>query len=121
MALSTIQNNSFADTAVHGFRNLLINSAFNIWQRGTSFSAPANGTYTADRFAIAQTSSFLNVARDTDTPDGFSYSLKTTVNSATASPAAGDLARIYYTIEAQDVTQLSYGSSSAKTTSFLFG
>ena len=120
MALSTIQNNSFADTAVHGFRNLLVNSAFNIWQRGTSFSAPAHGTYTADRFAIAQTSSFLNVSRDTDTPDGFSYSLKTTVNSATSSPAAGDLARIYYTIEAQDVTQLSYGSSAAKTTSLSF-
>ena len=103
-----------------GARNLLINSAFNVWQRGNSFSAPANGTYTADRFAIAQTSAFLNVARDTDTPDGFSYSLKTTVNSATSSPAAGDLARIYYTSEAQDVTHLGYGSSAAKTTSLSF-
>jgi hypothetical protein len=33
-------------------KNKLINGAFDVWQRGTSFSNPS-GTYTADRFQVA--------------------------------------------------------------------
>lgn len=39
---------------VAGFRNVLINGKFNIWQRGTSFTVAAGVlTYTADRWCIA--------------------------------------------------------------------
>ena len=31
-------------------KNAIINGAFNVWQRGTSFSNPAVGAYTADRY-----------------------------------------------------------------------
>ena len=35
-----------------GFRNRIINGNLDIWQRGTSFSNPADGAYTADRWVI---------------------------------------------------------------------
>ena len=33
-------------------KNAIINGAFNVWQRGTSFSNPANGSYLADRWTM---------------------------------------------------------------------
>jgi len=33
-------------------KNKIINGDFGVWQRGTSFSNPAAGTYTADRFVV---------------------------------------------------------------------
>ena len=40
-----------------GFRNAIINGNFDVWQRGTSFSNPANGAYLADRWSISQNGS----------------------------------------------------------------
>jgi hypothetical protein len=39
-----------ATTAVTSGRNMVVNGDFKIWQRGTSFSSPANATFTADRW-----------------------------------------------------------------------
>lgn len=55
-AISTV--GSSVDTSLwnSGFgqagKNKIINGAFNVWQRGTSFSNPASGAYTADRFWV---------------------------------------------------------------------
>jgi hypothetical protein len=35
---------------IAGNRNIVVNGDFKIWQRGTSFSNPANGSFTADRW-----------------------------------------------------------------------
>lgn len=39
-------------TPISGFRNAIINGDFRIWQRGTTFNAAANGSFSADRWAI---------------------------------------------------------------------
>ena len=72
--------NAFNDGALSN-RNLIINGAMQVWQRGTSGSSGA-GVYTADRFNVWNTA----VAQSTDTPsgEGFLYSAQLTVTSQTS-------------------------------------
>jgi len=58
----------FADNL--GRRNILINGAFQIWQRGTSFSS---NVYGSDRWKLYAPGSHA-YSRSTDTPDFFEYS-----------------------------------------------
>jgi hypothetical protein len=47
------QDKLSTDIPLSGFRNVLINGGFDVWQRGTSFTGIANTTsYTADRWCI---------------------------------------------------------------------
>jgi len=51
-------------------KNKIINGDFGIWQRGTSFSNPSSGAYTADRWAIAHdgTGATRTISQQTFTP-----------------------------------------------------
>ena len=51
-------------------KNKIINGDFGIWQRGTSFSNPANGTYCADRFKTINdgTGATRTISQQTFTP-----------------------------------------------------
>jgi len=121
MALSTIQNNSFADTAVHGFRNLIINGAMQIYQRGAG--TLASGQFGPDRFEWG-TANLDNLAgtltQDSDAPDNFSSSLKITVTTAETSIASDEYAYLHQRIEAQNLQGLGYGTSSAKQVTLSF-
>ena len=65
MALSKIQSGSMIDASNLGRRNILINGAFQHWQRGTSFSS---NVYGSDRWKFYAPGSHA-YARSTDTPD----------------------------------------------------
>ena len=56
-----------------GFRNVLINGAFDIWQRGTSFSTTAGTrTFIADRwYVVPSGGSLAGVSRNTTNPGAF--------------------------------------------------
>ena len=122
MALSKIRNDSLADTAVHGRRNLVINGAMQVAQRATSVTAGGGGYNTVDRMRTSQQSggfTAIDQSQSTDAPDGFSYSLKW-VNSGSNSLAAGKSVYLEYAIEGQDIQHLQYGKSSAKKTTLSF-
>ena len=103
-------------------RNLMINGAMQVAQRGTSFTDPTGAAYTLDRFAMQNSSGTpaFNVTQDSDAPHGFNKSLKVACTTADASPAAGSISRVYHYIEAQNMQGLAKGTSSAKACTLSF-
>ena len=109
---------------IGGRRNIVINGAMNIAQRGTS--STANGYNSVDRFAVnfdsglteAPTQAQVTLS-SSDTPysSGFRYALKIT-NGNQTSQDANDYIQIAYKIEAQDIAQSgwNYTSSSSNIT-----
>lgn len=106
-------------------RNLIINGAMQVAQRGTSESAVNTAGYkTIDRMRLSMAS--LTTAQFTheqvsDAPAGFSYSLKLTTTTAEGSVGAQDALRpVEYRIEGQDLQQLQYGTANAKSLTLSF-
>jgi len=92
-----------------GYRNVVINGAMQIAQRGTSTaSITASAYYTADRFAIniiAMGTWTQSVENDAPTGSGLRKSLKMLCTTADAAPAAGDFVTIRHNIEGQNLQQ----------------
>jgi len=124
MALSKIQTNSItdgnittakiADTAVHGYRNLIRNGACTISQRGSTFSNASHNVNTIDGFTSNWSLGGWTITQDSNAPNGFSKSFKIVPDSA-ATPTGSDYAVIDLRIEAQDLHRLDYGTSNAQT------
>lgn len=117
MALSKIRNDSLADTAVHGRRNLLYNGKAQINQRG-AISAGATNTYFADRWQQIQNGTEARSALDTSTDvpsgQGFNKSLKVDVSTADTTLGGTDYMILRQMLEGQDLTQIKKGTSSAE-------
>ena len=103
------------DSGALSNRNIIVNGAMQISQRGTSFTTVANGTYTLDRFNYRKSNDGnVTVTQDSSGPDGFSNSLKVDVTTADSSLSASQLAILEYNVEAQDLQRLAFGTSGAK-------
>ena len=97
------------------FRNLIINGAMQVAQRGNSTSVGTSGYYGPDRFKYAETSdAVFSISKSTESPDGFSSSYHMDCTTADTSVAATDYARILTFLEGQDVQAFAKGTSSAK-------
>ena len=99
-------------------RNLIINGAMNVSQRGTSFANVSNDTYTLDRWKtdFSSTAGRLTLTQDSSVPtgEGFFNSLKVACTTADTSIAAGEQFTIDQMIEAQNCQVISKGTSGAK-------
>ena len=121
-ASGDITGSSFNGGQLGGRRNLIINGAMQVAQRGASSTGiTSSGYYTADRHVT----SLLNLGtwtqtQETDAPDGFASSLKLECTTADASPAAGDFMLIGQKIEGQNLQHLKKGTSSAESVTASF-
>mgnify|MGYP001039332501 CR=1 FL=1 len=94
-------------------RNLIINGAMQVAQRGTSVTV-GSGTYLCDRFFCTKTgTAALTYEQSSDAPDGFNKSAKITVDTAQALQAS-DYTQFTTHIEGYDISHLGLGTPQAK-------
>ena len=106
-------------------RNLIINGAFNVWQRGSSFAglSGTNLTWTADRFRwTASTDATVTVSQLQPTTAGipFDHALQVDVTTADASIGATQYAGFIYFVEGIDCRHLRQGYANAATVTLSF-
>ena len=105
-----------------GDKNILINGAMTVSQRGTSVSSYSSDAFcTVDRFKVRVGSlGVYTVSQATDAPSGFKYSLKLDCTTADASPASSDFLFLLQAIEGQDLQQLKKGTANAESLTLSF-
>ena len=119
----TITTDQIADTSVHGQRNLIINGAMQVHQRGGTTTMNDGQSYSLDRFqGFASAGGTYTITQDSDTPsgEGFTNSLKVAVTSADSSLASGDYYVIDQRIEGNVLAQAAFGTSGAKAVTLSF-
>ena len=111
MALSKIRSDSLEDTAIHGNRNMVINGAAEVYQRGAS--ATAHNSYSVDRWQLKNTSGATCTHQQvTDSPAPFKNSVK--YSAGGTSCTAAQVAGIAQRMEGTYTLPLGWGTSAAK-------
>ena len=106
------------NSQIGGRRNILINGAMQVAQRGTSFTSIGGtaGVYSLDRmrYGFTMNSGRLTITQSTDTPNGFANSLKVDITTAESSLNSASGAALSQFLEGQDVQQFKKGTSDAE-------
>ena len=97
-------------------KNLIINGAMQIAQRGTSFTNPSQSSYSVDRFKLFKnTGATFNISQVTSSPDGFSNSVRIDVTATDDPLTTNDyLIPFVQGIEGYNLTALKYGTTNAE-------
>jgi len=116
-ATGTINTPSINGGQIGGRRNIVINGAMQVAQRGTSFTSVAGSAYHLDRFrtGMGDTTARFTVTQATAALNGFANSLKYDCTTAESSLSNAD-ARLFiqHRLEGQDLQQLKKGTSDAE-------
>jgi hypothetical protein len=124
---NTATINSMTPTAdsLQGFRNRIINGDMRIDQRNAGAAVTVNSTgvaYPVDRngFSGIGSAGVFTAQQDSSAPSSFVNSVKVTVTTAAASYASTDNYLYEQRIEGTNVSDLAWGSASAKTVTLSF-
>ena len=104
-------------------RRININGAMQVAQRATSVTglSSSNACQAVDRMFIRiNGAGTFTVSQSTESPDGFSNSIKWDCTTADSSPGANDFAYMSYRLEGQDLQHLKKGTSGALKTTVSF-
>ena len=104
-------------TDTKSFRNIIINGAMQVSQRGTSetgISSAGAFRKAPDRFKFSVDDGTWTVSQDSSGPPGIANSYKVDCTTADTSIAAGNEVKLDYKIEGQDLQHFCKGTSSAK-------
>jgi len=119
MPLSKIQGIEGQVTPNLGRRNLIINGAMNVAQRGTSFTS-ATTAYHVDRFIDVMNLGAWTVSQSSDAPTGFSKSWKWDCTTANGTLASNSELIFVTRLEGQDLQHLKYGTANAESLTMSF-
>ena len=101
-----------------GRRNLILNGAMKVAQRGSQNNGTGISGTACDRFRLAMSGgAAVTTTQDADVPNlsnGFRNSLKVDCTTADTSVAAGDYVILYQRLEGQDLQHLLYGTTAHK-------
>ena len=99
-------------------RNVIINGAMNVAQRGTSSTGigASSGYFACDRWKITtgNTAGRLTMTQDSSAPSGFANSTKLACTTADTSIAADEITILGQSLEGQNVQAFAKGTSDAK-------
>jgi len=110
-------------TAPVGFRNRIINGDMRIDQRnaGASVTLINTGIYTVDRWqGVEDSDGAMTSQQDSSAPTGFVNSVKCTTTTADGSLSATQYAVFLQKIEGNNISDLAWGTASAKTITLSF-
>ncbi len=114
-------SNMVPDVALSN-RNLIINGAMNVAQRGTQTGQGGSNVYSAvDRWEfVTNSAARVTTSQDTSGLGNFSNTLKIDCTTADTSIAVSDQAGIRTKLESQDLQHLLWGTAFAKTLTLQF-
>jgi len=122
MALSKVNPNFVGQNL--GRRNLIINGAMQVAQRGTSFTGVEAPAYHLDRWRShisgVASKGICTITQDSDAPSGFAECIKVAVTTADTSLDAWAEYGIQQKFEGQDLQRLCKGTSSTKEVTISF-
>jgi hypothetical protein len=118
----TVNGNAYPSDGTLSNRNLVINGATQVVQRGTSIAGVSTSGYcVTDRFRTNNTNFGTHtVTQASDGPPGFANSYKIAVTTADAAPGVSDDLSLDQRFEGQHMQQLAKGTASAKSVTASF-
>ena len=113
--VTTVNTTNLINTTALSNRNVIINGAAMVAQRGDTTSGVTGSGYATDRFqAVMNSSGTLTISQDSDAPSGFRKSHRLTQTTAQGSLGANDLTTFRYNAEGYDVQRFKKGTSDAE-------